>query len=259
MPRPGALIFVIAALFIGAVSAGAETEPPTAAGYWQGPIDMPFGPLEVRVELSRSDSGWSGQIDIPAQGVHDFALGDIAEEEGEVRFAMKNVHGDPRFVGRLSEDGQKIAGVFHHVSRSFPFTLDRSQTPFPDDTEELKKYLEPGQPGEGLEGLWLGVIQVGLSRLRLDLEIVQAENGSLGGTISSPDQKTLDMPIEGITFVENKLDFQVPSIFGKFEGFLVDDGAALVGKWSQSMQVLPLTFRRQAPSDEPGTSLDPAE
>ena len=120
----------------------------SAAGLWKGQIEIPSQPLAVHVNLAEDDGGWTGSIDIPAQGATALPLGGIAiGDDASVTFAIRGVPGDPVFSGRL--EGGVIRGQFRQGGAEFPFTLGRETSanvgrpqtpkpPFPYAKEEVR-------------------------------------------------------------------------------------------------------------------------
>jgi len=144
-----------AALFSWALPALAAqapvAQPPTAlaassaAGHWEGAIDIPSLTLVVKVDLTAGQA-WSGAIDIPQQSAKGLPLDKIAVDGDHVRFSIAGIPGDPTFDGRL--DKGEIRGTFTQGPGSYPFHLGREavkaprrpqepQPPFPYTEEEV--------------------------------------------------------------------------------------------------------------------------
>lgn len=107
---------------------GAAFAQSTPEGTWEGAIEIPGAPLAVSVTLAAQTDGWSGTIDIPAQGAFGLPLEDVAVWGQDVTFAIAGVPGAPTFTGTLATtDGQDtIQGAFSQSGQQFPFTLTRS-------------------------------------------------------------------------------------------------------------------------------------
>lgn len=110
------------------------------AGHWEGTIDVPNQPLNVKIDLSKKDGSWNGTIDIPAQGaiglsLYDFQI-DETEEIPNVRFSINGVPGNPTFDGQLQE--QTIKGKFTQASFTFDFHLSREKIAGPSRPQEPK-------------------------------------------------------------------------------------------------------------------------
>ena len=96
-------------------------------GHWVGSIRTPRGSLGITVDLAQpAESPWVGKISIPAQGLKDFVLSDVAVDGDNVSFAMKGVPGSPRFRGRLSKNFDRLSGDFSQGGGQFRFSLERS-------------------------------------------------------------------------------------------------------------------------------------
>jgi len=115
-------------------SAGAATavaaDAPSAAGHWEGAIELPGMKLSVDVDLAAGEGGAiTGDISIPAQGTKDLPLAQGAATGDAVTFQIVGPPGEPTFKGTLSPDGAKISGTFTQGGQSFPFVLDRKASP----------------------------------------------------------------------------------------------------------------------------------
>jgi len=121
-------------------TAEALQAPADPAGAWEGSITVPTGPLNVRVELSQGEEGWTGTIDIPQQGAQGLALEPVAVEGDSVRFSIRGVPGDPTFDGTL--DGDSISGRFTQGPAQLSFSLTRTDRPAP----ELRRPQTPKPP-----------------------------------------------------------------------------------------------------------------
>lgn len=128
----------------------ADTAPPDFAGHWEGAITLPTTALGIRVDLSRSGGFWQGTIDIPVQGIRGFKLDPVKVDGPAIAFAMPGIPGDPRFSGRLAENGG-ITGDFSQGGGKFPFKVER-RAPAAATAEPPAV----GIPGKGLEGHWQG-------------------------------------------------------------------------------------------------------
>ncbi len=230
-------------------SAAAPAATPSAAdpsGRWSGAIKLPNGELAIDVTLSSgSDSGdgagWTGSIDIRAQGLHGFPLSAVGVDGGRVHFEMSGVPGTPTFDGTLDEAGSSIAGTFHQGGQSLEFSLHRAS-----GKEEPAKSAAAADavPGTGMVGEWKGALDVGVT-LRLALHVKSAEGGGLTAVFDSLDQGAT-LPVDTITFEGGTLRFAIDQIKGSYEGSMNDDGSAVEGTWSQGGRSIPLTFYRTA-------------
>lgn len=233
------LILTVLGLALLAVPLLAATTP---AGHWEGAITLPGTELVIRVELEKSADEWSGFIDIPAQGLRGFKLGEVAVKDSAVSFVMPGIPGDPKFVGSLAADAKTVSGDFAQGGQKFPFKLERRPTPAGTAGETPAK----GVPGKGLAGPWQGSLKpTPVIELRLVLDITNAA-GALGGVILSVDQGGARIPITLLSEKDGAVRIEAQSVGGTFEGKLSADGSEIAGAWKQGGGTLPLVFKRLA-------------
>lgn len=139
--------FVGALVLTLALTASVALAQAAPEGVWQGLLGPDVIDLEIEVELTRVDEALSGTIDIPAQGLFDFALGDVALSGDQLTFTLPGVGGDPAFAGTLA--GDRIEGTFTQAGQPLPFFLERAsadaptarpqtpQPPYPYDEEPV--------------------------------------------------------------------------------------------------------------------------
>lgn len=130
-------LLIILIYFASVSISQAETQ---IAGHWEGTIDVPNQPLNIKIDLSKKDGSWSGTIDIPAQGAVGLSLSDYQIDENseiiKVGFSIKGVPGNPTFDGQLQE--QIIKGKFTQAGFTFDFHLSREKTDSPSRPQEPK-------------------------------------------------------------------------------------------------------------------------
>lgn len=126
-------------LAVAVATAALAQNEPTPAGTWEGFLELPGAMLGVSVTLTQDAAGWSGSIDIPAQGFYGLPLEGVAVWGADVTFGITGVAGEPTFTGTLT--GDTIRGAFSQFGQQYPFSLARSdgtnlatQTLFEDST-----------------------------------------------------------------------------------------------------------------------------
>ncbi len=147
LPRLAILILLIGQAPLGVLA----QNPPAAAGHWEGQIEVPSLKLDILVDLAQKEGAWTGTIAVPAQGLKDFALGQITVEDKQISFVMPGVPGDPSFSGRLAEDGKAISGNFTQGGQTFPFKLERKLASESGKAVEFARPQEPKKPYPYLE------------------------------------------------------------------------------------------------------------
>lgn len=84
-----------------------------------------------------------------------------------------------------------------------------------------------------IPGSWLGKISTGTIDLRLIFNIKLNDKDSLTATADSPDQGAKGIPLGKVTFKENDLTIEAPSIRGVYNGIVTSD-STIDGIWTQA-------------------------
>ncbi len=108
---------------------------------------------------------------------------------------------------------------------------------------ETKPAKQTATRKKSVEGTWKGALAVSGIELRLVVHLKQKANGTLTGTMDSPDQNATGIQITKGQLKGNAVLLEVSSIRGVFEGKLSADGKKVVGTWTQGA-ALPLTLAR---------------
>jgi pimeloyl-ACP methyl ester carboxylesterase len=98
------------------------------------------------------------------------------------------------------------------------------------------------EPAPQLAGAWEGRIAVGGQSIRVVFRV--ADDGS--AVMDSPDQGALGIPADRPVIEGGVIRIGVPTVGGRFEGALSDDGQTLTGALHQGAATLPLVLARQA-------------
>ncbi len=241
---PCLFLLVLLALAVPTLSATKSSGP---AGHWEGEIQLPTTPLNIRVDLAAAaGTNWTGTIDIPVQGLHGFKLNAVEVKGQAISFAMPGIPGDPRFSGQLASSGDQISGQFSQAGQAFPFKLERKAK-----TATMGETPTRGQPGKGLAGYWQGSLKpTPVIELRLVLEVTNGPANKLAAVLISVDQGSARIPVTTLEEKEGNVKLQIPRIDGGFDGKLSADGSEISGEWKQGGSTLPLVFKRlkKAPS-----------
>ncbi len=83
-----------------------------------------------------------------------------------------------------------------------------------------------------------------LGPLHLKLHLKSGESGAITGTLDSLEQQAIGLPCANFSRSAQKLEFEVPSVGGRWSGTVSADGNTLTGTWTQSGEA-PLVFRRE--------------
>lgn len=80
--------------------------------------------------------------------------------------------------------------------------------------------------------------------LRVVCNIRKNANGTLGGSLDSPDQNTTGILIDTVTIKDGAFHLQSSRISASYDGQLSADGSTISGQWKQSQFSLPCEFKK---------------
>jgi hypothetical protein len=221
----------------------AQTKP-SAAAHWEGSISVPSSELKIMVDLDHDANGvWIGSIGIPDQMVKDLPLRNVAVSDEQISFELPVAAGEPKFKGKLSADASTISGEFIQSGNSVPFSLKRNGDP---------KVVVPAKIAllpEKFVGKWEGNLDAPSGSLHLIFNLSN-KDGSGFGTIDSPDQGAMGIPMSEISAAEPSIKIGVRVVSGEYNGKLGEDGKVLTGEWSQGGETMTLVLRKAATPDK---------
>lgn len=116
------------------------TNAPDITGHWKGAIELPGNELAFDIDFKQKDGEWTADISIPAQGAANVPLVNIVINEGQIIFEMPGVPGDPKFSGKITDDGKKISGEFSQSGHTVPFAITLGDDKIADAIEALKDF-----------------------------------------------------------------------------------------------------------------------
>jgi len=70
-------------------------------------------------------------------------------------------------------------------------------------------------------------------------------DGSIAGTVDSPDQGVSGLAVNSIARTADTVKMDIKAVSGSYEGTLNKDASTLAGQWSQGGTSLPLTMQRK--------------
>jgi len=97
-----------------------------------------------------------------------------------------------------------------------------------------------------ISGTWLGTLQVPPAPLRVVFNITRGQNGAWAGTLDSPDQFTVGIPITTIVVTEDRVVLRVDPGGIEYSGQVSADGQSLSGTFRQGTNEFPLTLQLQS-------------
>ena len=113
--------------------------------------------------------------------------------------------------------------------------------------------LDAGRPSAvDLAGTWLATLALPPMSIRLVLNLERGADGEWTGTVDSPDQGAIGIPITSVSVTGNHVVVQLDVIGLSIAGDVSDDGQTLTGALGQGGANLPIVFQRQpGPLDYP--------
>lgn len=190
-----------------------------------------LGPLHLKLHLKTGSAGaLEGTLDSVDQGAKGLALANIKVSEEKISFDVPSVSG--KWHGRVSGDGATLDGSWSQGAE-MPLLFQRDEP-----------FVAASKPSR-VDGIWLGTIEAGSAKLRLQLRVKSDRGGKEHCAVDSPDQGANDLPCDKVQFAGDLFSFEVPSVRGRWSGTLNAAGDELSGTWSQGRDV-PLNLKRQA-------------
>jgi hypothetical protein len=92
-----------------------------------------------------------------------------------------------------------------------------------------------------------------LGPFHIKLHLIAARDGTLSGTVDSPDQNLFAVPCADFHVNGQALSFTVPMVNGTWAGLISGDGTSLSGMWNQGSP-MPLNFTRSAAANTTSTA-----
>jgi hypothetical protein len=165
-----------------------------------------------------ADAGFSATLNSPDNGaIKNVAASKVDYAQSTLRVEVSDLEGE--FEGTLV-DGV-LDGTWKQLDQAFPLVLE----PFVE--QALSADL-----AARITGRWAGELVIpGGPKLGIVMNFDVDENGSLSGTMESPDQGPRQFPMEGIVIDDEGIELNINTIGGRYEGKFA--GADIDGTWSQ--------------------------
>jgi hypothetical protein len=94
------------------------------------------------------------------------------------------------------------------------------------------------------DGIWQGTLKVSAIQLRIVFKIKKTTEGQLTASMDSPDQGAKDIPVDKVTFKNDSLILEMPSLQGEYTGKLNSKGTTVEGTWTQRGREFPLNLKK---------------
>jgi len=103
-----------------------------------------------------------------------------------------------------------------------------------------------GQSPMKVDGIWLGALEGGGQKLRIQLHVQSDAAGKVTVSLDSLDQGAAGIPCENAKLAGDQFSFDVPVVKGSWTGILSADGKELKGIWTQGGGSTALGMTRQS-------------
>jgi len=111
-------------------------------GVWKGGLTVAGNTLDVTVQLSQSDSAFSGSIEIPVQNARGLELADLDVRGDSVFFSIPSGLGRADFLGTVR--GDSMSGAFIQSGYTGSFALLRTSRDIPRSVSTGEEVIIPG-------------------------------------------------------------------------------------------------------------------
>jgi len=189
-------------------------------GDWHGRIESPAGPMTVIVTLNRDDDQLVVGFQVPAQA------------PGVVIPTTETSFDGDTLSFRVPRAAATYTGLWNPAERRFEGTFNQGVA--------MELDLEPGLPPAlpvvpGLDGRWTGTLMRNGVDLRLVLNVVTGDNGTVA-TLDSPDMGATGLPVQALSRSGDAVRFQVPVASVTFDAVLDAAQTEMCGEWQRPGQ-----------------------
>jgi hypothetical protein len=211
----------------------------TLVGTWVGPAKIPNGTLTFVVRIKPGDQGdLQGSLSVPEQGNTPLQLSDIQFANGRLTFTVPRINAE--YQGTYANG--VVSGNWRQPGGALDVTLKKGEYAAAPHVLKLSVAAFVA-----LAGIWKGTLEVnspkGSVSLPLVLDFRTNEEADMVGSIDSPGQNVVGIPITEATLTGSKLVVKLPAIGAEYDGDL--NGGTLAGQWHQGAVNRPLTFTKQ--------------
>jgi len=216
----------------------------TAAGRWEGSVQVPDFPLNVVVDLDHDASGaLIGSIIVPALNIKGAQLTDIVVADADVSFALKSVLTDPqtgpaKVHAHLDTTGS-MAGNFTQAGNSATFSLKRT------GSAQVDLPVRSSAVSSEFAGKWVGEYELMGYARHVTLTLTNHESAAASAEFIIVGKKVNNLPVDLVTQDGAFLRIESHEIGINFEGRFRKDTGDISGTYEQGPFELPLVLHRE--------------
>ena len=221
-------IILLALLCTVSFSFAQENNAKKFAGVWKGILDMQGQSITVIFNFTEKDGKLAGTAESPEQGGGAVEVEAITVNGNKIQFEISAVRAG--FEGTLKEEKKMIDGTLVIQEMGIPLMLTK---------DEKASAVE-----KKADAVWEGTLSVQTQNIKLIINVFKNADGTITGTMDSPDQKVTGIPLTSISCTEDALKFEATNLTIKFDGKIDKATMTAKGTFSQSGQEFPLEFKK---------------
>ena len=230
-------------VLVGSALAGEAAE--SAAGRWEGSIQIPGGGFPLIVDLDQiGGKDWAGSVIIPGLGVKGVPLADLSADDSGISFTIKAAlaskrTGQAKFSGRVTSRGQ-LTGNFQQAGNTAPCVLQRTGPP---QVELPRKSTAISQE---LEGEWKGDYEMDGYPRHVTLTLTNHQPDGARAQLVIVGKQTNNPPVDLVTEESGFLTIKSPEFGITYEGRFRKEPGEIKGTFTLGPFELPLILRRSS-------------
>jgi hypothetical protein len=229
------LVARVAGVVAASVLATAAAE--TAAGRWEGALQLPSQTCAMVIDLAPAGGGkWIGSAILPGLDVAGAPLSDISITESAASFAIKGALGGIRVQGRLTANA--FTGTFEQAGNKAPFTLHRIGAP------QVQPPRQSTAVAKELQGAWEGDMTFIDHNVHVRLALANGPDGIGSAKFDLKGRREVHYDVPLLTQESDLLTLEIPDQYLIFDGRFHD--GEISGTWQQGPYESTLVLRRAA-------------
>jgi hypothetical protein len=215
----------------------------SAAGRWEGNVQIPGQDLHLIVDLSKGDNNdWIGSIIIPGFGIKGAELIDQHNRGGDLAFAIKGALGNQRagqaeLRAHFTADGH-LVGDFKQAGNSAPFTLSRT------GDAQVERPPKSTAVAKELEGEWKGDYEMLGYPRHATMKFAGSGAEAIPVEFTIVGKKVNNVPVSLVTQDGDFVTVKSEEFGITFEGRFSKEAGEIKGTLSQGPLEAPLVLRK---------------
>jgi hypothetical protein len=215
----------------------------SAAGRWEGAIEIPGSEFPLIVDLDQvAGKDWVGSIIIPGLDLKGAPLTDLSVSDSEISFTIKDAlaskqTGPAKFKGRVAK-ATRLTGDFLQAGNTASCVLQKTGPP---QVELPRKSTSVSQE---LEGEWKGDYEMDGYPRHVTLTLANHKSAGASAQLVIVGKQTNNVPVNLITEENGFLTIKSPEFGITYEGRFGREASEINGTFTLGPFELPLVLRR---------------